>query len=255
MKNIIENIVYSEKAAENGVGDLFLPDELLPETPLALCIHGGGWSALDKARMVDIAEFLCQELGYAVFNINYRLADRFPWPACGEDCLAGAEFLLTGDIAELRGVKREKVLVIGGSAGGHLAVMTGLRMPPEKVSGIVSISGINSVTSDHPFAPVRYEVLFGHVPTEAELQTVDPVRYLTPQSPPVLCTHDWLDNVVPIASSLEFAEAAQKLGVHCCCYFYVQEETGYSHRIFIPGGTRLYRHIEEVIAAWIRKEC
>ena len=76
---ILENIPYSGTAGDRGVGDLFLPENLSPQTPLALSIHGGGWVALDKSRMAGIAEFLCTELGFAVFSINYRLAGDTPW--------------------------------------------------------------------------------------------------------------------------------------------------------------------------------
>lgn len=252
---VIENIVYSAEAEERGVGDLILPDELCEHTPLALSIHGGGWGALDKSRMSGIAGFLVEELGFAVFNINYRLVTKTPWPACGNDCLEGAKFLLKGNIPELTGVKRKKIMVIGGSAGGHLALMTGLRISPDKISGIVTISGINSVKNDISFAPGRYKALFGHEPSEEELCSVDPVKFITSQSPPVLCTHDFMDNVVPIQCSREFADAADKAGSRCSCYFYRQNEEGYSHRIFIPGSIKLYRDIEEAIANWIRTTC
>ena len=39
-------------------------------------------------------------------------------------------------------------LIIGPSAGGHLALMTGLRLPEQKVAGIVSISGIADIEAD-----------------------------------------------------------------------------------------------------------
>lgn len=250
---ILENIPYSGTAGDRGVGDLFLPENLSPQTPLALSIHGGGWVALDKSRMAGIAEFLCTELGFAVFSINYRLAGDTPWPACGDDCLAGARFLLEGDIPEIRMIRREKILVIGGSAGGHLALMTGLRLPPEKVSGIISISGINSMKEDFELVPERYTALYGHVPTERELRAVDPVAYLTPASPPVLCTHDTQDNVVTCRCTAAFAAAAKANGSSCSCYFYCKDETGFSHRIFIPGSIKLYRDIEENIAAWLQK--
>lgn len=250
---IIENIIYSQEAGAGGVGDLFLPEKLSPQTPLALSIHGGGWVALDKSRMAGIAEFLCTELGFVVFSINYRLAGNTPWPACGDDCLAGARFLLEADIPEIRMIRREKLLVIGGSAGGHLALMTGLRLPPEKVRGIISISGINSMKEDFELVPERYTALYGRVPTESELRAVDPVEYLTPGSPPVLCTHDTQDNVVTCRCSEAFAAAAKEKGTYCSCYFYRKDETGFSHRIFIPGGIKLYRDIEEAIADWIKK--
>ena len=105
--------------------------------------------------MSEIATFLCQDLGLAVFNINYRLCRKSVWPAGGDDCLEAAWTLLEGRIPQIQG-NGKKILIIGASSGGHYALMTGLRLPPERVSGIISISGINSVKEDLAFAPGRY---------------------------------------------------------------------------------------------------
>lgn len=122
---IIKDKVYS-RVHERCKGDLYLPDERNADTLPILLIHGGGWSNLDKSRFHGVAGWLCDH-GFVVFNINYRLLGMAPWPACGDDCLSAADFLLHGDIPELAGVKRDAIGVMGASAGGHLALMTGLR--------------------------------------------------------------------------------------------------------------------------------
>ena len=152
---LFENIVYAKNSGTDGVGDLFLPENFSESTSLALCIHGGAWSSMDKKRMSEIATFLCRDLGLAVFNINYRLCRKSVWPAGGDDCLEAAWTLLEGRIPQIQG-NGKKILIIGASSGGHYALMTGLRLPPERVSGIISISGINSVKEDFAFAPGRY---------------------------------------------------------------------------------------------------
>ena len=232
MMRILENITYSQAAGANGIGDLYLPGNTTENTPVALCIHGGAWSSLDKSRMAEIAAFLCRDLGMAVYNINYRLSCEHKWPAGGDDCLAAARVLLNGEIPEIKGLKHDKIMVIGGSSGGHYALMTGLRLPPECVSGIVSISGINSVTEDYAYAPGRYNGLFGHEPSAEDLACVDPVKYLKPDSPPIFCTHDRSDPVVPCECTRTLAAAAKALGVDCDCYFYKKDEDRISHRIF-----------------------
>ena len=54
---ILENITYSQIAGPDGVGDLYLPGNMNGNTPVALSIHGGGWSGMDKCRMAEIAAF------------------------------------------------------------------------------------------------------------------------------------------------------------------------------------------------------
>ena len=250
---IYENIMYSAEAGEYGAGDLLVPDECSADTPLALAVHGGAWSSLDKCRMAGIAGFLCETLHFAVFNINYRLAGAHNWPAGGDDCLAAAHFLAAGEIPQLKGIKRKALLVVGASSGGHYALMTGLRLPREMVTGIISISGINSVREDHVFAPGRYHTLFGHEPSGPELDMVDPVKYLTQESPPILCTHDRGDNVVPCRCTAHFTASAKAAGVNCCAYYHDRGGRDLSHRIFQGDSVKLYPDLEECIAGWIRK--
>ena len=186
-------LCYHPAAGERGLGDLYLPKQ--PDNaPVALTIHGGGWSAQDKSSFCGVAEFIAS-LGWAVFNINYRLTSIVPWPACGDDCLAAAKFLLDGKEPEFAGLDRRKLLICGGSAGGHLALMTGLRLPPERVAGIISISGIDELTSDYALHTARYCSFFGSGVTEEKKAQANPIHYLRPDSPPVLLTH-WDDDQV-----------------------------------------------------------
>lgn len=249
---LVKEIVYHPAYGERGLGDLYLPEDVSERTPVALTIHGGGWSALNKYSFSGVAEFLCG-LGFAVYNIQYRLSTIAPWPACGDDCLEAADFLLNADVPEFRPFDRRRVFVVGASAGGHLALMTGLRLPPERVSGIVSISGIGDPGEDMKLSYGRYPQLFGRVPTEADLERISPAFYLSKQSPPILCTHSLFDTVVPIESAKKFVAAAEKTGTPVETYYYDRRNDG--HCIWIPGSDphKLYRDIEERIEDFIRK--
>ena len=92
---MIPDISYCSEAGDRGRGDLYLPERVSTDTPVALTIHGGGWASMDRTSFAGVAEFLCG-LGFAAFNINYRLLDRGPWPLCGDDCLRAADFVLNG---------------------------------------------------------------------------------------------------------------------------------------------------------------
>ena len=118
---VIDHISYRKENGFRGLGDLYLPDTVTPETGAALLIHGGGWSALDKSSFAGVALWLCQELGMAAYNINYRLCGQTPWPVCGDDCLEAGDFFLNSAIPEFQGFDRSRIVVIGASAGGHLA--------------------------------------------------------------------------------------------------------------------------------------
>ncbi len=253
---VINSIPYNPELGFRGLGDLYLPDDVTPETKAVLTIHGGGWCSQEKSTFAGVALWLCQELKMAVYNINYRLSSKVPWPACGDDCLEAGRFFLDARIPEFQGFARSRIFVMGGSAGGHLALMTGLRLPPERVAGIVSISGIADVEPDFAANPNRYETLFGHVPSREELASIAPANFLTPSSPAILCTHDYRDNVVPIASAERFLEAVHGNGTAGESYYYEKDEHGFSHRIWIPDSTphRLYPDIEAHIADFLARQ-
>ena len=243
-------LCYHPAAGERGLGDLYLPKQ--PDNaPVALTIHGGGWSAQDKSSFCGVAEFIAS-LGWAVFNITSRLPSIVPWPACGDDCLAAAKFLLDGKEPEFAGLDRRKLLICGGSAGGHLALMTGLRLPPERVAGIISISGIDELTSDYALHTARYCPFFGSGVTEEKKAQANPIHYLRPDSPPVLLTHWDDDQVVPVECARRFRDRGRALGCRVDYYEYSTVDEG--HGIWIPNSMphRLYPHLEKELARFIK---
>ncbi|MBQ9337727.1 MAG: alpha/beta hydrolase [Lentisphaeria bacterium] len=251
---ILKDIPFRPGSGISGLCDLYLPDRFARPDIAVLMIHGGGWNSLTKDSLEGVARWLCEDLGLPVCNTNYRLSGEAPWPACGDDCLAAARYLMDTD--KIPGdPARRKLLVVGGSSGGHLALMTGLRLPPGKVAGIISISGIADLNPDRCLTPGRYTGLFGHEPDEAEIRAASPSTYLTPDSPPVLCTHERHDNVVPIRAAQNFLDAVRRNGTVGESFFYDKDETGYSHRIWIPGSAphRLYPEIEAAVAAFIAR--
>lgn len=90
-----------------------------------LDIHGGGW-VIGRARMSDQANLeLVEGFGLATVSVDYRLAPEHPYPAPPDDCEAAAVWLVKHAAAEFG---TERLLIGGGSAGGHLAAVTLLRM-------------------------------------------------------------------------------------------------------------------------------
>ncbi len=246
----VVTITYLPAAQERGVGDLYLPDAPACGTPLALTIHGGGWTTQDKASFAGVAAFLC-ELGFAAFNINYRLLTAGPWPLCGDDCLAAAGFLLHGEIPELAGFDRSRLFITGASAGGHLALMTGLRMPREAVSGIVSIAGVDDLTAWPPAVNGTHQKpFFGKVPDAGEIAAANPMSLIRHGQPPVLLTHSIHDTVVSCLAAENFAARCREVGAPVEFYRYDRREPGISHCIWIPDSSphKLYPDLEAVIA-------
>ena len=233
-------------------GDLFLPGAQVSDGgfPAAVLIHGGGWTSMDRQAVYGIAEFLAEN-GFAVFNIDYRLAPEHHWPAGLDDCKSAVNWL----IRSVYPIDPRKIFVVGGSSGGHYALMAGLTLPRGTVCGIVSISGIVDVFVDSGFSPGRYSALLGHAPDEAELRELDPATYLSTDAPPILCTHWRRDEVVRFEVCTAFEQAAVIKGSRICVYAYDYDRYCEGHGIWIPDSSphRLFPDLEAVIAAFMKE--
>ena len=248
------NAAYAPKAGAFGLGRLIMPVRPTPDTPVVLAIHGGGWSAGDRKSWEGVARFWRDELNCAVFNIEYRLASPTNrWPACGNDCVAAAKWILSPAFTELSGgvLKPKKIWICGGSAGGHLTLWTLTHLPPDSVAGAVSISAVGDPMPDFAVHAGRYRALFGRGVKPAALAAMDPRGAIVSGMAPLLCTHAEGDQVVPIASHRAFADAYREAGNRCEFFSYpCNVQPGLTgHCIWRPGSHphRLIGPIEDRI--------
>lgn len=241
---------YSD-LSQTCVGDLYLPEgDITAETPKVLTIHGGGWSSMARPSYAGVAQFFV-EMGFIAFNIDYRLTPEAPWPACGDDCLAAARALIDAAFApEIAATRGRPVFICGASAGGHLALMTGLRLPQADVRGTVCISGIADPLPYQQLRPNGLDGLFPH-------GDIDPLAFPQPHlrqdSAPVLLTHSLFDTVVPRESVIPFARYGTSIGADVQTYFYDMGRRNQGHAIWIPNSAphRLYPDIEDAIHAFV----
>lgn len=237
-------------------GDLFLPAKVTPETPFVLNIHGGGWSAMSRKDAAGVSAFLV-EMGCAVYSIDYRLASKEnPWPVCGTDCLKAADFILRGGFAA-QGLKPSRIWIIGVSAGGHLALWTGMNLGAEQVAGIISVSGIADPIPDAKANPNRYVRLFGgSEPKASDFDSMSIMKFVRKNGPRILLTHAKEDTVVPFESAANFCNAYRNAGNNILFYQYSAKDeanTG-GHIIWrkdYPVRKRLLNCIENKIAQFI----
>jgi acetyl esterase/lipase len=189
--------------------------------PGIVIIHGGGWTGGDKgaAREQNIGTNLAEH-GYVCVSVNYLLAapGKPSWPQNLHDCKLAVRFLRVN--ADKYHVDRERIGVIGGSAGGHLAAMvgvtgseTGLDPPGPhsevscRVQAAVPMYGAAVIRRDTPMLPRRRE----EDPKLYELAA--PLTHVTPDDPPFLILHGSADATVPVEQSEILAAALTKTGV------------------------------------------
>jgi len=190
-----ETVVDVFRPAASGKGKL----------PGVLFIHGGGWTGGTKESVVPhfVVPFL--QKGFVVANVEYRLAKTALAPAAVIDVLKAAEWFRKN--ADKYGVDAKRIVVSGGSAGGHLALMVGLTKKgaglgqPAKVAAVVNFYGITDVGDLLEGANERkYAVTWipDSLPERREVaRRVSPQTWVGKNEPAVLTIHGDADPTVP----------------------------------------------------------
>jgi acetyl esterase/lipase len=102
--------------------DVYIPKGKGP-FPVAVWVHGGGWMLMDKRIFVKEFGDTLLPLGFVVAALNFRGSNEAIFPAVIQDCKAAIR-CLRGNAAKFN-IDSNKIVIFGGSSGGHIAAMLG----------------------------------------------------------------------------------------------------------------------------------
>ncbi|TYB97865.1 alpha/beta hydrolase [Micromonospora sp. WP24] len=202
--------------------DLHLPPGAGP-FPVVLWVHGGGWQEGSRIALPDpVAPFGFHERllarGYAVADVDYRLALEAPYPAQLIDVQSAIRWL-RHHRRELR-LDAGRFAALGESAGGHLAAMAGLVGEGDTaIQAVVNWYGVIDLVDPpgdpYPFTPPA--LLLGGPPAERRdlAAWASPLHRVHAAAPPFLNMHGTNDQLVPFEESVRLAEALRAQGVRC----------------------------------------
>lgn len=189
--------------------------------PALIYIHGGGWNSGSKEKaMLHTTPFLAR--GWIVVNVEYRLAQTAEAPAAIEDCICAVKFI--AENAKKYRIDTNRLVVMGHSAGGHLALMTafapdlGRACPGEMpaIRAVVNWFGISDVADLLEGKNKQQYALdwAGNGPRRAERARISsPLTHVSPRVPPVISIHGELDKGVPYSQSERLHAALRRAGV------------------------------------------
>jgi acetyl esterase/lipase len=215
--------------------DVYLPaNRSATTTKVIIMIHGGGWNTGDKADFNEYIDSLKKrEPSYAIFNINYRLANTPDlFPAQEQDVKAAIEFI-NSKRQEYR--VSNKFVLIGASAGAHLALLQGYKYStPVKPKAIINFFGPTDLVAlyNNPPNPLVQPTLLsvtGGTPTTSNtLYTQSsPINFVSSQSPPTMILHGGIDIVVSPSQSVSLDTKLFIAGVTHQYVFYPTEGHGW----------------------------
>lgn len=222
------DVVYTKVKDWEGRIDLYLPPAKNGPSPLIINIHGGGWNHGVKESQTGFNTFF--KMGFAVANMEYRLTGQATAPAAVEDTRCALIYLIKN--AKALNIDVNKIVIMGGSAGGHLALMGGLLgndhrfdgncpgVENIKVAAIIDKYGITDVWDWGYGKNVTSKsagAWLGSKATDQEFaRSVSPIYYVNKNSPPTFIVHGDADPTVPYQQSVDlhkkFLEAGVKTG-------------------------------------------
>ncbi|HUN87338.1 MAG TPA: alpha/beta hydrolase [Terriglobales bacterium] len=231
------NIVYHTANNYQDRLDVYTPPAGGAPTPVAIIIHGGGWIAGKKEeRVMEVMPYL--QMGFAAVNVEYRMADVSPAPAAVVDCRCALHWVVAN--AKKYNFDVNRIVVTGGSAGGHLALTTGMLTsaagfdrecwaaddPVWKKTGgtagdphvaaIVNWFGITDVLDEiHGPNTKGYAVIWiGDQPNADEIaKRVSPINMVSKDNPPILTIHGDHDELVPYSQAVRLKQELDQAGV------------------------------------------
>ena len=232
---IKENVAYLAKDRQEKL-DLYTPANRAKDvlSPAVVLIHGGGWTGGDKSSGREfIAGTTLAKADYVAVSINYLLGQAEAWPTDIQDCKNAVRWLRVN--AERLQIDPNRIGVMGGSAGGHLALMVAYTpdlpaLSPKQpypnisdhVSACVDMYGISDLFTRQgspggvPDGKVRaHEAIMKDSAAKAPdaWKLASPVSHITKNTVPTLILHGDKDETVDQNQSKELAEKLTAAGV------------------------------------------
>ena len=227
----VKNLRYADGSRRRHLLDVYRPRAGADGAPVLLQIHGGAWMIGTKDTQGRPLMNALANAGWVCVAINYRLSPRVKWPDHLVDCKLALAWIRE-HIAEYGG-DPDRVVVTGGSAGGHLATLVALTAnDPRYQPGFERVD--TSVRACVPmYGAYDLEQIFGGYPSRIgrrlgswmgslvigrDLRDVEAYRNASPTyqvaagAPPFLVVHGTIDNLVPVEQARHLVAELRAVG-------------------------------------------
>ena len=205
--------------------DICYPKNIKEASPLLVFIYGEKWKhgGKDKYRgyLIKFAK-----KGYVTASVWYRTSGKATFPAALEDVKCGLEWLAVN--ADEYHIDTGNIALIGGSTGGHLALLTAYTYRSDELNGscisnkvdfrikaVVDLYAPVDLTDKHVIEKTGTEQFIGKsYDTAPELyKKASPVNYVAADDPPTLIFHGTIDDIVPVEQSEKLRSKLEVAGV------------------------------------------
>ncbi|MBV8866926.1 MAG: alpha/beta hydrolase [Acidobacteriaceae bacterium] len=215
-----------EYAQVDGVSlrmDASIPKDAV-RVPAAIIVHGGGWVRGDRRTEVEPLFDPLNDAGFAWFSIDYRLVNNVIQFGEGIEDVESAVRFIKSHAAEFH-IDPDKLALIGESAGGQLAAIAALRLPPGSVKAVVALytpTDLVTLLKNSNYIPAQIRKSVEGTPWEnlilAGLGQLSPIQNVRRDMPPFLFIHGTADPLVPFSQSTAMCQRMRQAGASCEVY-------------------------------------
>lgn len=215
------DVFYRDSTFPNCRMDIYFPSKTEKPVPIVIHLHGGGWNHGSKESQRGFGMFFRNKM--AVANVEYRMTGDALAPAAVEDVRAALIYLLHN--AEELNIDPNKIILHGGSAGAHLALVAGYLQnnrvydkgtkpykPEIRILAVIDKYGPSDLVEFAYYGSLK-KWLGTKAGDKKFVASLSPVELVNHKTPPTFIVHGDADNIVPISQSVTLQHALEKAGV------------------------------------------
>lgn len=207
--------MYGRAGDRELLCDIYRPSRDVASKRTAIVhLPGGGFRRCNRAG-ARLARSLAA-LGYTGIAAEYRVLPDGVWPAPLHDAKAAIRW--TRANAQELGFEPDKLIVLGHSAGGRLALMLAATQNDAAFEGDSGSPGVGTqvgacVAFYAPVGDLKQHPVMGSNPSADQVRSSSVLDKITASYPPTLVLHGAADQTVPVTSGLSLYEALSKAHV------------------------------------------
>jgi acetyl esterase/lipase len=246
-----EDVSYGKDTAQ--CMDIYLPaGRSAAATPSIILIHGGGWNTGDKDDFRPYIDTFRKRLpDYAIFNVNYRLvSEQHLFPVQERDIKAAMGHIVQ-HAAEYN-ISTDKFVLLGASAGAHLALLQAYKYATPDIKAVVSFFGPTDLTAMynkpwHSLIPHLLKMLTGTTPqaNATVYQQSSPAYFVNAKTAPTIILQGARDKIVDSSQSCLLEEKLTQAGVPNELVLYPKERHGWRGKNLTNSFDRIEAFLEK----------
>lgn len=208
--------------------------------PALVLFYGGGWIR-GRVTQFDKAARYFAKRGMITLVVDYRVSSRqksTPFEAA-QDGRSAMRWVRKN--ADRLGIRDDRIVAGGGSAGGHLALATAFL-------DHINEPGEDTSVSTRPSALVLFNPVtkttvggYGYDRLGDRAQSLSPVEYIRPGAPAAIIFHGEADTTVPIQNADEFCQLMTKADNICELHRFPGKKHGFANDV--PGNEAVYNEV------------